>query len=614
MANTRISTSELDFDQIKNNLKIYLSGQTEFQDYDFEGSGLSVLLDVLAYNTHYNALYTNLAVNESFLDSASKRSSVVSLAKQLGYVPQSATAARATVNLILSSTTSTPATITLPKYTLLASTVNNTPYNFYTTEDITVTYGIPTAGKYTFPNVVVTEGTPLTFKYVVAPGQQYFIPNPNADLSTLKIRVQDSALSAVYNTFNVGDNVLDITATSKVFFVKEIEDKKYQIEFGNDVIGQALQTGNVVHLEYFVTNASLANGARVFNYQGSTLFGGIMATPTVAAATGGTEIETLESIKYNAPRHYSSQNRGVTVEDYKNLILSYYPAAQTVNVWGGENNSPPVYGKVFICVKPNGALALSPDEKSTIDRDILNNRNVVSILTEFVDPNYIYIEVNSSVYYTTRNTNKSADDIKTLVTQTIKDFNTNELQQFNSVFRQSKLSRLIDATEPAIVSNVTTVKLHRRLVPFYDVASQYIINLGNPIYSSGVPEESILTTGFYILGSSLLHYLDDDGLGNLRMFNYSGTFKNFVNSKMGTVDYTKGIINVSNLHITGLDSNNTFEELSFVIKPQSYDVVSVRDQLVLIPDDHISVNIIVDKFAGNDPEGGINYTFSSSRS
>ena len=198
MANARLNISDLDFDQIKTNLKTYLKQQSQFQDYDFEGSGLSVLLDVLAYNTHYNALYTNLAVNESFLDSASKRSSVVSLAKQLGYVPQSATAARATVNLILSSTTSTPATITLPKYTLLASTVNNTPYNFYTTEDITVTYGIPTAGKYTFPNVVVTEGTPLTFKYVVAPGQQYFIPNPNADLSTLKIRVQDSALMITY--------------------------------------------------------------------------------------------------------------------------------------------------------------------------------------------------------------------------------------------------------------------------------------------------------------------------------------------------------------------------------------------------------------------------------
>jgi len=613
MANTRISTSELDFDQIKTNLKTYLGGQPEFQDYDFEGSGMAILLDVLAYNTHYNALYTNLAVNESFLDSASKRSSVVSLAKQLGYVPQSATASTAIVNVVLSSPTSTPALLALPKHTLFVSSVNNTNYNFYTTEDIVTTYGIPTAGKYTFENVAITEGTPLSFRYVVSEGQQYFIPNVNVDLSTLKIQVQESALSSVYNTYNKGDNILGITATSKVFFIKEIENQKYQIEFGNGVIGQALENGNVVHIEYFVTNASYANNARVFNYQGSTILGGIISTPTVAAATGGTEIEGIDSIKYNAPRHFSAQNRGVTVEDYKNLILSNYPAAQAVNVWGGENNNPPVYGKVFICVKPNGALALAPDEKATV-KGILSNRNVVSIVPELVDPNYIYIEVTSSVYYTTRDTIRTADDIKTLVTQTIKDFNTSDLQQFNSVFRQSKLSRLIDATEPAIVSNVTTIKLHRRILPFYDVASQYTINLVNPIYSSGAAEEAIITSGFYVLGSSVLHYIDDDGVGNLRLFTYNGTYKNFVNSKVGTVNYTKGIIDVVDLHITGLDLNSTYEELSFIIKPQSYDAVSVRDQLVTIPDDHINVTVIVDKFAGNDPEGGLNYVFSSSRS
>lgn len=611
MANKRISVSELDFDSIKSNLKSYMEGQSEFSDYDFEGSGLSVLLDVLAYNTHYNALYTNLAVNETFLDSASKRSNVVSIAKSLGYTPRSATAPRAILDVRVTSTSSTPATLTLPKYSTFTTTISGESYIFYTTEEYTTYLD---GSEYLFQNVNVREGNKLTFKYTAATGQRYIIPNAGCDLSTLTVQVQESAATGLYRTYSEGSNILGLTSTSEVYFVKEIENELYEVVFGDGTIGKALSNGNVITLSYIVTNKDAANSAKLFTYSGSSLLGGTVSATTVSAASGGTDIENIESIRFNAPRHYSTQNRGVTSEDYKSLITEEVSNVEAVSVWGGEDNDPPVYGKVYCSIKPTGANALTTAQKSQIITEILKPRNVVSITPEIVDPEYIHVAVNSAVYYNPRLTTRSAADIKAIVEGIIKNYNTTDLEKFDSVFRISKLSRLIDASEPGIVSNITKVILHKPVSPVYGVNSQYKFNIINPIYSSGQPEDSITTTAFYIDGDTVNeYYIDDDGKGNLRLYYLvSATERNYVNNNIGTVTYSTGTINVPTLNITSLGTGVT--AFKFFIKPSSYDVVTARNQISVILDDEITVNVITDSFSLGNTGGGTNYTFTTSRS
>ena len=617
MANNKIATTELDFDQIKTNLKSFMQGQTQFSDYDFEGSAMSVLIDLLAYNTHYNALYKNMVVNESFLDSASKRSSVVSRAKEIGYIPYSATSSTATVNIVVSSTTTTPFSLILPAYTIFNTVVDGVTYNFYTLEDIIAVLDSGT-NTYTYPNVVLREGTPLNFKYVADAGQTYIIPNLNVDLSTLKVRVQDSSLSSTFTTFYREENIVSLGATDPVYFVKEIENQYYELEFGNDVIGKALQPGNIVNLQYLSCNASAPNGAKIFAYQGSSLLGGIVSVTTTLAAYAGSIIEDIESIRYNAPRAYSNQNRAVTVDDYKSLIYQYYAPAESINVWGGEDNSPPVYGKVFICIKPKNAQVLTQVEKDYVVREVLQKKNVVSITPELVDAEYIWIEIDLSVYYNSRLTVNSSDQLKTLVHQTITNYNTTNLNKFDGIFRFSKLSSLIDNTEGSITNNIMNIKLHRQVTVKYNTITDYIVNLGNPIYSSGVPEQSVLSSGFYIAGNTNIMYIEDlpnadKTTGIFRMYYYSNVVGSTILSKtyirdFGSINYATGKMVISSLNITGV-----VIPFELVVKSQSNDVVSIRNQLVQIPEDTITINMILDKVSAGDAAGNTNYVFTSSR-
>lgn len=619
MANIRIPTTDLDFDQIKTNLKTFLSGQSEFQDYDFEGSAMNVLLDILAYNTHYNALYKNLAVNEMFLDSASKRSSVVSRAKEIGYIPSSAISATAYVTLTISNTATTPATLVLPALSSFSTTFDGVSYTFYTTED-TIT-SLNTDGiTYTFANIPIKEGTPLQFRYTASDGQRYVIPNMDADLSTLTVRVQDSSSSATFTTFNNQEYLLELTASDPIYFVKEIDNQLYELEFGNGVIGKSLLPGNVVTLSYLISNKSAPNGCKTFSYQGSSLLGGSVQIVTQIIAAGGSDIEDIESIRFNAPRAYATQNRAVTTDDYKSLITNNYANADSVSVWGGQDNLPPVYGKAFICVKPKNALVLTQTEKDFIKREILKKKNVVSITPEIVDASYIDLQIDVTAYYNPRLTVYTAEQIKALVYQTIIDYNDKTLNRFDGIFRFSKLSALVDNTEQSIVSNIMTLKLHRQVEVKYNSLANYYVNLANPIYDSGVGEESVLSSGFYIDSNTNTMYLDDapaisssggaaTGFGELRMFYYFNNNKVYVDTTVGTVDYTNGIIQINGLNIIGIEGT-AFE---FIIKPQSNDVVAIRNQLIKIPAETLNVNIILDRVASGDAAGNTNYIFTSSR-
>ena len=608
--NKRIQVSELDFDAIKENLKTFLRGQSEFSDYDFEGSGLSVLLDVLAYNTHYNALYTNLAVNEMFLDSASKRASVVSLAKMLGYVPRSAKCATATVNATISTPTSSPDVATIPANQPFTTSIDGVSYTFYNRGAQTVARS--TTGTYTFANLILTEGTPLQFKYTVAPGVRYIVPNANVDIDTITVSVQETASSDVFVNYTRADKLTDVTSLTKVYFIKEIDDGLYEIQFGDGVIGQQLSNGNVVTIDYFVSSLSAPNTASNFVYGGATLLGSNLAVTTVARASNGAAPEDIDSIKFNAPRLYAAQNRAVTPDDYKAIILSQFPEAQSVAVWGGEDNDPPIYGKTFICIKPREASKLTQLQKDFVASNILQSRNIVSITPEIIDPEYFNIKVTSFVYYNPRETTKTPTQIETIVKQAILQYNDDDLERFDGVLRFSKLSRVIDGADPAIVNNITRIMVRRQFAPAYNISTEYKLNLINPISQDGGKQGDVFaSTGFFIPNRTEVHFLDDDSFGNVRLYYIGPNFdKVIVDPSIGTIDYEAGRVVVRNLTITALDGP-IFE---MQVKPESYDVVSALNQIVQIFPELLIVEAIADNTINGDLQAGYNYDFQSIRS
>jgi hypothetical protein len=607
----KINITELDFDAIKQNLKEYLRGQSEFQDYDFEGSGFAVLLDVLAYNTHYNALYDNLAVNELFLDSAIKRSSVVSLAKMLGYTPRSAGCAQAVVNVNITSAGAGPQVIVIPAYSEFTSVIDGQNFSFYNLEPITSSAG--PSNLYTVPNITLIQGEPLSFRYTVADGTRYIIPNSNVDLNTLRVRVQENSQSSEFNTYTSSTSIVDAESTTRVYWVKEIDDGLYELNFGDGVLGQSLTNGNIVNIDYLVSSLDAANGARLFSYNGSPPYSTAnVSISTISPAAGGAVPEEIDSIKFNAPRSYAAQNRAVTTEDYKSLIYNQFAEASSVSVWGGEDNNPPVYGKTFICVKPRSATKLTNSQKSEIVNTILTSRNVVSVIPEIVDPEFINISVNCTVYFDPKSTTRNAREIENLVRNTIINYDDNDLQKFDGMFRHSKLSRLVDATEKSIISNNTTVSIRRQIEPRYNISAQYLLNIVNPIYTSGIPQDSIRSTGFYISNiDDTIYYLDDDGVGNIRLF-YVGSSaeKIIVNPTIGTVDYAAGIINIKNLLIAAVAG----VDFEISIKPSSYDVVSAFTQIAQISRDTLTVTAIPDQTTSGDTRAGKNYVFTTSRS
>lgn len=603
MNNKRISVAELDFDAIKQNIKTYMSGQSQFQDYDFEGSGLAILLDILAYNTHYNGIYTNLAVNEMFLDSASKRSSVVSHAKSLGYTPHSAQCARAKVNVAVAAPPNPPSVATLPANQPFTTVVDNVSYTFYNTGALTV--GRNTEGIYLFEDIDLVEGTPLTYTYTVNAGTRFIIPNKNVDLSTLVVKVKETSGSDIFEIYSPTSDLITATETSKVYFVKEIDDGLYEVYFGNNLVGKKLDNGNSVVLEYFVSSLEAPNNASVFTYGGSNIVGTNVSVITTQNAINGSSPEDVETIKYNAPRFYASQNRAVTPEDYKVLISRILPNVDTVMVWGGEDNTPKIYGKTFICVKPTDSERLTSAQKEFLLTS-LDKRNIVSITPEIVDAEYLDIILETNVYYNDRETSKTISQLQSLVKQAVFDYDDAELGKFDGVLRFSKLVAAVDAADPSVVNNITKLVIARAVRAKFNSNAEYVINLINPIAKT--VDGSLSSTGFLIPGSARVYYLDEDTKGNVRMYYLdSSQAKVIANPTIGTIDYDAGIINIKNLNIASLN-DSIFE---FRIIPASYDVVSALNQIVQIDRANLVVNMIADKTANGDLQAGYNYKFTS---
>lgn len=377
----------------------------------------------------------------------------------------------------------------------------------------------------------------------------------------------------------------------------------FELTFGDGVIGKKLANGNLVTVEYVVSSGSDANGCRAFRGDvGSLLSGAKIAITLVSPAQGGDEAENINSVKFNAPRAFFAQNRAVTTSDYASIIFQGFTNVQSVNIWSGDQNIPAVYGKVFICVRPKFGTLLSDEEKLKL-KNILKAKSIVTVQSEIVDPVYLNIQVDTSVYYDPKETTASASAIADYVKTTIQNYNDSDLQQFDAVFKQSKLSRLIDVTEKSIKSNITTVKLKREITPKFNTNAQYLIRLGNPIYNENVPEKAVTTTGFYLYGNSAIHYLRDDGVGNMVMYYMDGNNEVVVNRYIGTVDYANGVVIVNGLNIQAIDGT----KFELVVTPESYDVIAIHDHLLTIPNESINVTTIADTT-------GSSYKFTSSRS
>lgn len=586
MANNKINVSDLDFDLIKANLKDFLKGQDQFTDYDFEGSGLNVLLDVLAYNTHYNAMYTNLAVNEMFLDSASKRDSVVSIANNYGYLPTSRTAAIAKISIAVPIGSNTSRTIALPKYSPFRATVSGVDYSFYTTSE-SIGLRNEATSTYEFSSIDLYEGTPVIERFNILDDSKIILKNKNIDVSTIKVRVQDPS-SLLTSTYKYSEKVLTLNSSTEVFFVREVENEYYQIYFGKDNLGKEPAIGAVVTIEYIVTRGADANGIKLFTYTGTDL-SGVPTITVLQTATGGRAAETVDEIKYNVSHKYKLQDRAVTSTDYADVIKSNYPDIDAINCWGGETMSPPIYGKVYICIKPQSSLFLTSSEKNYIIESIIKPKAMLGIFPTMVDPAYNTIQLHTTVFYNPNLTNKSSSQIQQAVRQAILDYNDVYLQKFDGVLRYSRLVRAIDDADSSIINNVTTVVIRRIVDVVFNLSTSYTVQLNNAIYKAGVAEEAVMTAGFYINSEDVIHYIDDDGSGNLRLFYYNPLdyTKVFVNSEIGTVNYDTGELKINSLFVTGVVGS----DFEFIVKPESDDVVSKHNQIVNIDATYLTIDM-----------------------
>lgn len=476
----RLNVTELDFDSIKSNLKTFLKQQSEFSDYDFEGAGLSVLLDILAYNTHYNAYYMNMLANEAFLDSALLRNSVVSHAKRYGYTPRSFTAPVAKINFTVNSLSATPGSLTLPKgYIFLSNLIDNKSYNFITLEDTTVT---KTGNNFVFSNISIYEGTLVNYNFTqndnTNPKQLFVIPDSNVDTSTLKVTVRQSSSNLTSTVYNLNTDVLTVDAESEVYYLQEGQNGKFEIYFGDNILGKKVPDGGIVTLNYLVTSGGASNKANNFIATVPVNSYSNFIVSSVSAASGGSEKETVDQIKFAAPLQFTSQNRAVTKNDYIKLIQQKYPQFEAVNVWGGEENDPPIYGKVFIAAKPRLGFEVTDAQKEFVKEQIIKPISVLTVTPEIVDVDYNYIKLISKVYYDPTKTISNVNNLKTSVQTKIENFCQDNLNTFNSIFKSSLLKTEIDNLDSSIISNELDLFVTKKFKPDLINSNSYILDYG----------------------------------------------------------------------------------------------------------------------------------------
>jgi hypothetical protein len=580
---------------------------------------MSVLLDVLAYNTHYLGYNANMLANEMFLDSADLRSSVVSKAKQVGYTPTSAAASTAVVNITVNNASGP--SLTMARGTSFTTTVNGTSYSFVTNADISIT---PASGVYVFNNVTIYEGTYLNYKYTVNTSdtdQRFIIPNDNVDTRTLSIKIQESSSDSTINTYRLATGITEIDSTSKVYFLQEVEGGRYEVYFGDGVLGQVVADGNIIIMDYINTNRAEANGATTFTL-GGTIGGFSSATiTTISNASEGSDPESISSIKYNAPRDYTAQDRAVTANDYKVLVKSLYANAQSVQVYGGEDAAVPDYGKVYISIKAKSGSTLTQATKASVVTS-LKQYAVASVTPIIIDPETTYLTLTTNFKYNSGATSKDVSTLQTNVLSTISTYGNNTLENFTGIFRHSKLTENINNADTSILSNITTVKLYKYIIPTLSSALKYTLSFNNAFYNphSGHNSDAggvISSTGFKISGDTVNeHFLDDDGAGNIRLYYLNGTTRIYTTSTYGTVSYTTGEVILTSANITSISNVDgvASTQIRVFAIPNSNDIVPVRNQVLSIDTTNSTITGDVDTVESGSSQAGTSYTTTSSYS
>ena len=618
---SQINVTDLDFDNISDNLKNYLKGQEIFKDYNFEGATLSILIDLLAYASHIGAVNTNIAASELFLDSAQIRKNVVSRAKDLGFTPASESASAAIMTMVLSNVRnadgSIPSTTSMimPRGTVFRTNYEGSNYEFVTSTSYTPTVD---SNKFTYNNVELVQGTYSQDIFIndnQIKNAKYVLSNQRVDKNRLTVTVNSGGTSS---TFALSTDISTITTTSKVYYTQENEDGYLEIYFGDGTLGAKLLDGDIITVDYVVVDDTHADGANRFTQVDAVNGFSDSSIVVSTAATGGAEKESMESIKFKATKFYTSQNRLVTLNDYKAKVQEYYPNADAVAVWGGEDNNPPEYGKVFIALKPQNADYLSETEKNVVLNN-LNKLNMLTVRPQIIDADIVKILISSTFKYNPALTTLTAGELETLVKNTIVKFDTDNLNGFDAIFRHSNLTKTIDEADSAILSNTTNIRLRKKLNGTVSTNPKgYTLSMGNALFNphSGHNADAggiITTTGFKVGGDSVnTHYFDDDGKGNLRRYYLSGSTRIYKDSAAGTINYSTGLISINAFILTSTVNADT--SIDFTVIPSGNDVVAERGNLIDISMDDVKVTGEVDTIASGESSAGVGYTSTSTSS
>ena len=573
--NSTLSVSELDFDTIKSSLQTYLQGQTEFSDYNFESSTLSILLNVLSYNTYHNSFYLNMVANEMFLDSSQLRNSVVSRAKMLNYTPRSSVGATAAIDAVVTPGDS-PTSITVGANTQFSATVNGISYSWVTSESTSLT----SQPNGTFTGTLnIVEGTPLQHRFTVntTTPVRYILPNENTDTTSFTIRIQESTANSVTTTYTLVSDLSVVDSTSTVYYIQENEDNLYEVYFGDGVFGKKPINGNIVIIDYRVVSGTAVNGANTFATPASLGGYSNFTTTTSSVAQGGALQETIESVKFNAPFKFQSQDRLVTMQDYKNIILTENGDLSSINVWGGEDNDPPIYGKVFVAVKPTSGSLLSNQKKEAI-RTSLKTRNTLSIDVEMVDATYLYVNPTITVRYNPELTSLSAAALNVKIQNALISFEADKLGTFGNKFYLYELSEKLKDADSSFISVDVDILLEKRFIPLTTEISTYQINYYQKVFEPHAGHLGSLTSTSFTVDDTSALFLDHDGYGILRTYTMDSGSKNYRDNNFGTIDYDTGLITLTNKLISAYDG----DYLSLKIKPNGKNIFGQRNQIILI--------------------------------
>ena len=612
---SNLNVTELDFDQIKENLKNFMKSQSQFKDYDFEGSGLNILMDIHAYNTHYNAMLAHFSLNEAFLDSAQIRGNVVSRAGLLGYVPRSILAPRATVKLVVDVSSyqgTIPSTLVIERGTKFNSVVDGVSYTFSTLQSQIATLVIDGSVKsFTFDNIEIAQGKFRFLSYRVdndIENQKFQLSNTNADTSSLRVRVQENQDSNSFDSYQQFTTLQQVDSTSQVYHLQENSSGFYQIYFGDGIIGKKPVNDNIVTLDYLVTDGTAANGANTFTLTTDfpTLTGNVTNTvTTINSATGGTEPETTESIRFNAPITFQAQDRAITSQDYSAIIQRNFANIESISTWGGEDQIVPEFGKAYISIKPLIGDALTTSEKEEI-KSILRSKNTVSITPEIIDPEFTNIELDVIFKYNPSLTSRTQQALESLVTDTILDYNFNQLNKFDGVFRHSELLNLVDNSDPAITSSTIRPFMFKNIIAgAIKTDNTFTLNYAGPFFIKKGTDFTISSTSFKIGGID--HFfgdleIQDSNNRTVMIYKVVNGSNEVVVSDAGLINVSTGVITLNNFAI---DETTT---IRVTIIPNSLDIAPKRNQIINIEANRILASGSIDQIAYSGPSGTIDYT------